>query len=102
VTPSNLNTIVHKTAEIFGRTKKEIDLHPVFAKDIWPVEVDPSQIEQVLMNLYVNAWQAMPEGGDLYIELENVRLDEHYARIKPFNIRPGHLSNFRSRTPAWG
>jgi len=91
VTPSNLNTIVHKTAEIFGRTKKEIDLHPVFAKDIWPVEVDPSQIEQVLMNLYVNAWQAMPEGGDLYIELENVRLDEHYARIKPFNIRPGRF-----------
>jgi PAS domain S-box-containing protein len=89
VTPSNMNTIVHKTAEIFGRTKKEIDLHPVFAKDIWPVEVDPSQIEQVLMNLYVNAWQAMPEGGDLYIELENVRLDEHYARIKPFNVRPG-------------
>jgi PAS domain S-box-containing protein len=91
VTPSNLNTIVHKTAEIFGRTKREIDLHPVFAKDIWPVEVDPSQIEQVLMNLYVNAWQAMPEGGDLYIELENVRLDEHYARIKPFNIRPGQF-----------
>jgi PAS domain S-box-containing protein len=91
VTPSNLNTIVHKTAEIFGRTKKEIDLHPVFAKDIWPVEVDPSQIEQVLMNLYVNAWQAMPEGGDLHIELENVRLDEHYARIKPFNIRPGQF-----------
>jgi two-component system, cell cycle sensor histidine kinase and response regulator CckA len=91
VTPSNLNTIVHKTSEIFERTKKEIDLYPVFAKDIWPVEVDPSQIEQVLMNLYVNAWQAMPEGGDLYIELENVRLDEHYARIKPFNIRPGRF-----------
>jgi len=91
VTPSNLNTIVHKTSEIFGRTKKEIDLHPVFAKDIWPVEVDPSQIEQVLMNLYVNAWQAMPEGGDLHIELENVRLDQHYARIKPFNIRPGRF-----------
>jgi two-component system cell cycle sensor histidine kinase/response regulator CckA len=91
VTPSNLNTIVNKTVEIFGRTKKEIDLHPVFAKDIWPVEVDPGQIEQVLMNLYVNAWQAMPEGGDLYIELENVQLDEHYARIKPFNVRPGRF-----------
>jgi CheY-like chemotaxis protein len=91
VTPSNLNTIVHKTVEIFARTKREIDLHPVFAKDIWPVEVDPGQIEQVLMNLYVNAWQAMPEGGDLYIELENVQLDEHYARVKPFNVRPGRF-----------
>ncbi len=91
VTPSNLNTIVHKTVEIFGRTKKEVDLHPVFAKDIWAVEVDPGQIEQVLMNLYVNAWQAMPEGGDLYIELENVQLDAHYARLKPFNVRPGRF-----------
>lgn len=91
VTPSNLNTIVHKTVEIFGRTKREVDLHPVFAKDIWPVEVDPSQIEQVLMNLYVNAWQAMPEGGDLYIELENVQLDEPYARSKTFNLRPGRF-----------
>ncbi len=91
VTPSNLNTIVHKTVEIFARTKKEIDLHPVFAKDIWPVEVDPGQIEQVLMNLYVNAWQAMPDGGDLYIELENVQLDEHYARLKPFHVRPGRF-----------
>ena len=91
VTPSNLNTIVNKTVEIFGRTKREVDLHPVFAKDIWPVEVDPSQIEQVLMNLYVNAWQAMPEGGHLHIELENVQLDEHYARVKPFNIRPGRF-----------
>ena len=43
------------------------------------------------MNLYVNAWQAMPEGGHLYIELENVQLDEHYARVKPFNIRPGRF-----------
>ncbi|MBL0715032.1 MAG: response regulator [Desulfosarcina sp.] len=89
VKPSNLNTIVDKTSDIFNRTKREINMHRVFAKDIWPVEVDPGQIEQVLMNLYVNAWQAMPGRGDLFIEVENVELDEHYVRIKPYNVRPG-------------
>jgi two-component system cell cycle sensor histidine kinase/response regulator CckA len=89
VTPCNLNTIVNKTSEIFGRTKKELDIRRIFAKDIWPVEVDPGQIEQVLMNLYVNAWQAMPEGGALYLEVENVTLDSRYARLKPFNVRAG-------------
>ncbi len=89
VKPCNLNNIVNKSSEIFGRTKREVNLHRVFAKDVWPVEVDSGQIEQVLMNLFVNAWQAMPDGGDLFIEVENVELDEHYARIKPYNIRPG-------------
>jgi CheY-like chemotaxis protein len=53
------------------------------------VEVDSGQIEQVLMNLFVNAWQAMPDGGDLFIALENVELDDHYARVKSYNVRPG-------------
>ncbi len=89
VKPCNLNNIVNKSAEIFGRTKREVNIHRVFAKDVWPVEVDSGQIEQVLMNLFVNAWQAMPDGGDLFIDVENVELDEHYARIKPYNVRPG-------------
>ncbi len=91
VTPCNLNSIVNKACEIFGRTKREVDIHRVFAKDIWSVEVDSGQIEQVLMNLFVNAWQAMPDGGDLFVEVENVELDEHYTRIKPYNIRPGRF-----------
>jgi PAS domain S-box-containing protein len=89
VKPCNLNSIVSKSADIFGRTKREVNIHRVFAKDTWPVEVDSGQIEQVLMNLFVNAWQAMPDGGDLFIDVANVELDEHYARIKPYNIRPG-------------
>ncbi len=89
VKPSDLNAIVKKSSDIFGRTKREINIHRVFATDIWPVEVDSGQIEQVLMNLFVNAWQAMPDGGDLFIAVENVELDEHYARIKTFNVRPG-------------
>ncbi|MDJ0667468.1 MAG: response regulator [Desulfobacterales bacterium] len=89
VKPSDLNAIVKKSSDIFGRTKREINIHRVFALDVWPVEVDSGQIEQVLMNLFVNAWQAMPDGGDLFIAVANVELDEHYARVKSYNVRPG-------------
>ena len=50
------------------------------AKEIWPVDVDQGQIEQVLLNLFVNAWQAMPDGGDLYITTENITLDTGSAQ----------------------
>jgi len=87
VKPANLNEIVEKTSGMFGRTKKEIKIHRKYEKDIWVVEVDGAQIEQVLLNCYVNAWQAMPGGGDFYIETENVVLDLDYARA--WEISPG-------------
>ncbi|MBW1741700.1 MAG: response regulator, partial [Deltaproteobacteria bacterium] len=88
VRPTDLNALIEKGSEMFGRTKKEIRIHRKFQKDLWTVEVDRTQIDQVLLNLYVNAWQAMPEGGDLYIQTENVTLDENY--IKHFNLEPGN------------
>ena len=65
VKPYNINEIVAQSAQMFGRTRKEIDIVQRFQDDIWVVEVDRSQIEQVLLNLFVNAGQAMPEGGSL-------------------------------------
>ncbi len=44
-------------------------------ENIFSVEIDPTQIEQVLLNLYMNAWQAMPEGGKIYTEIKNIELD---------------------------
>jgi len=73
--PTDLNELIKKNSEMFSWTKKEITIHPKYQKDIWAVEVDRAQIEQVLMNLYINAWQAMPGGGNLFIETENVELD---------------------------
>ncbi|MBW1677726.1 MAG: response regulator [Deltaproteobacteria bacterium] len=73
---------------MFGRTKKEIKIHRKHQKDIWPVEVDRGQIDQVLLNLYINAWQSMPRGGDLCIETSNVVLDENYT--KAFGVKPGN------------
>jgi len=72
---------------MFGKTKREITIRGKYQDNPWTVEVDQGQIEQVLLNLYVNAWQAMPRGGDLYIQTENITLDENYT--KPFNVTPG-------------
>lgn len=63
VKTTNLNDLLEKSAEIFSRTHKEISVSREFEKNLWPVEVDRGQIDQVLLNLYINAWQAMPVGG---------------------------------------
>ncbi|MCE5265255.1 MAG: PAS domain S-box protein [Deltaproteobacteria bacterium] len=74
VKPTNLSEIVEKTAMLFGRTRKEIRIKMKFEPDLWPVNVDRGQMEQVFLNLYVNAWHAMPGGGDLYLQTANHRL----------------------------
>ena len=86
---TNLNELIEKSSRIFGRTKREIQIHKKFEKNIWPVEVDQGQIEQVFLNLYVNAWQALPGGGDLYLQSENVTLDESF--VKPYDLEPGRF-----------
>ena len=87
VKATDLNEIIEKSSTLFGRTKKEIQIHRRLVKDLWTAEVDQGQIDQVLLNLYVNAAQAMPDGGDLYLETENVVLDHTY--VKPYKVEPG-------------
>jgi CheY-like chemotaxis protein len=84
---TDLNDLIEESSEMFGRTKKEIAIRKQYERALWTVEVDRGQIEQVLLNLYVNAWHAMPSGGDLYLQTENVTIDQEYA--KPFNVKPG-------------
>ena len=87
VKPADMNDIIKKTSSMFGRTKKEIIIHRKYEKDLWTVEVDQGQMEQVFMNLYVNAWQAMPGGGEIYLETENVFLEGEQAF--PYTVKPG-------------
>jgi len=85
--PTNLNEIVKRAARMFDLTKKEVKIHTKYQKDIWTVELDQGQIVQVLLNIYMNACQAMPGGGKLYLQTENVTLDEDY--VEPSNVKPG-------------
>jgi PAS domain S-box-containing protein len=87
VKTTSLNDLLDKSVDMFSRAKKEIRIHKKFQEDLWPVEIDRGQFEQVLLNLFVNSWQAMQSGGDLYLETENVHLEEDYD--KPYEIVPG-------------
>ena len=87
VKPLDLNQLVQRTAGMFGRTRKEIQVLQALEQEVWPVMADQSQIEQVLLNLCINAWQAMPEGGNINVTTDNVVLDAAAAR--PLGISPG-------------
>jgi CheY-like chemotaxis protein len=87
VKPSNMNDIIKRTCSMFGRTKKEISIRGQYGKDLWNTEVDRGQMEQVFMNLFVNAWQAMPGGGEIYLETDNILFTDE--RAFPYAITPG-------------
>ena len=87
VKATDLNDIIDKSSALFARTRKDVQIKTNLEDSLWTVEVDRGQIEQVLLNLYVNAWQAMPDGGSLYLRTENVMLDRSY--VKPYKVEPG-------------
>jgi len=85
----DLNALVANFEKMFRRLiRKDIQLTTALAPSLGQVEADPGQIEQVIMNLAVNARDAMPQGGQLTLETANVVLDEAYARTHP-EVQPG-------------
>ena len=85
----DLNDVVTENLRMLTRLiGEDIDLVMIPGPELVPVKVDPGQIEQVILNLAVNARDAMPQGGKLTIETNNVTLDENYARIHA-PVRPG-------------
>jgi two-component system, cell cycle sensor histidine kinase and response regulator CckA len=85
----DLNTVVTDMEKILRRVLGEdLELESVLDPGLGHVKADPSQVEQVIMNLAVNARDAMPEGGRLTLETRNVELDEDYAR-EHATVRPG-------------
>jgi PAS domain S-box-containing protein len=85
----DLNAVVTENLRMLTRLiGEDIDLLMTPAADLGPVKADPSQMEQVIMNLAVNARDAMPHGGKLTIETSNLTVDENYARIQA-GLPPG-------------
>ncbi len=85
----DLNGVVTENLKMLTRLiGEDIDLVMVPGSDIGAVKADPGQIEQVVMNLAVNARDAMPHGGKLTIETANVTLDANYARFHS-PVKPG-------------
>ncbi|MGW8302493.1 MAG: PAS domain S-box protein [Desulfobacterales bacterium] len=87
VQPVDLNQIVDESAETFGRTRKEITIERKFENDLFSIAADKGQIDQVLLNLYVNAADAMPGGGKLILKTQN----QTHLNIKSdhYNPMPG-------------
>ena len=77
----SLNGLVQDVSETFGRTKKEITIDLDLSKDLSPVEADPDQIEQVLFNLFINAADAMPNGGKLVVKTANTTHSEMKGKL---------------------
>ena len=87
IRPMSLNQLIRETSSTFGLTKKEIRVHHDLAKNLSAIEADQGQIEQILWNLYVNAADAMPSGGDLSIKTMNVT--HKNVTGKSPKVRPG-------------
>ena len=83
----DINKLIAENVAMFGRTKKELNIVRDFQEDIWPTDADQGQINQVFLNLFVNAWEAMPQGGSLKLKTENISLDEHF--VEPYDVHPG-------------
>lgn len=85
----DLNAVVGNLDRMLRRLiGEDLDLVTVLKPGLWNVQVDPGQVEQVIMNIVVNARDAMPDGGKVTIETGNVALDDRYVRQHPV-VKPG-------------
>ncbi|MBI5592214.1 MAG: PAS domain S-box protein [Deltaproteobacteria bacterium] len=88
VKPTRLDELIRGTADMFGRTRKEIRIHHDHSPGLWLVAADQGQMNQVMMNLFVNAALAMPNGGDMFLKTQNVVIDDTQA--DRLSIRAGN------------
>ena len=83
----SVNDVVRKISQIFVETRKEIEVDFQLEDALYSVEADAGQIEQVLLNIFINAGHAMSSGGYLHIQTSNIRLEE--ADAGTFEVEPG-------------
>jgi len=88
--PVDLNELVMNTKKTLSRLiGEDVDLQFYPARDLWKIKFDPSQVQQILINLAANARDAMPDGGKLTVETANIYLNEAYCKMH-IGFSPGH------------
>jgi PAS domain S-box-containing protein len=86
---TDINALVAESAKLLRPTLGEqIEIETTLAEDAWPALIDPSELSSAVINLSINARDAMPEGGKLTLETRNVMLDEAYA-AENADVTPG-------------
>ena len=87
VKPTEINRLLEDELRFFLETHKELVIEKHYQEGLWTVDVDRGQIIQAFMNLFINAWQAMPGGGELHVQTQNITVDEHQAHF--YQVEPG-------------
>ena len=87
VRPTNLNSIIQNEIKVFSQTRKDVVIHGKYTESIHMIDADQGQLRQVFLNLFINAWQAMPGGGKIYVSTENVVLRENDIFV--YDLPPG-------------
>jgi two-component system, cell cycle sensor histidine kinase and response regulator CckA len=85
--PLDINQLLSRVANLFRKAKREVVMHMSLAKDTMTVLADQNQVEQVILNLFVNASQAMPSGGNIHLETQRVFLGN--SDVQPYGASPG-------------
>ena len=100
VKPVDINEIVVGSANMFARTRKELEIHTRIHSRPLVVAADRGQIEQVLLNMYVNAWQAMPRRGELHLETRSVTMSAFQS--SSYQVTPGRYGRITIRDTGVG
>ncbi|HPU29708.1 MAG TPA: PAS domain S-box protein [Syntrophorhabdaceae bacterium] len=79
IKPLYVKEAIEKTIDMFRRMKKEVTVHFDYKGEPEIIEADASQFEQMLINLFINAWQAMEENGEIFVEAEGIFLDKRFT-----------------------